>query len=229
VDLALTTYSQYPKQVNIKPQLQPVTKLYQAGPAPRWTQSLENQTLVADGWKSRQLSLFGVRLYNGHLPTISPHGTLRVAVPFSNIVQSEEDFIIPLLGEGSNGVRDRLIKSDSGNYYFNFVYVREADIKAPNLTMDDDTRRRLREWRIGSHPYIRLTDGTLSYRRFVAGEEVWYGILVPYRIEFETDPFDDQTVWDDVNLRNSTWGNAYGVTDPTAKELVLALSIFAVQ
>jgi hypothetical protein len=219
------TYLQYPKPVNIKSGFQPVTKLYQAGFAPRWAQSLETQTLrVENSWRSRPLSLFGLRLYKGGLPTISPHGTLRVAVPFSDIIESAEDFLIPLRGEESNGIRDRLLESNAGNYYFAFVYVRKADVIAKRFNIYGSW---LRQWRIGSHPYIRVTGETLSYRRFVASKEVWYNILVPYRIEFETDPVDDQTVWDDVKLTNAG-RQIVEVTDPNTVRIVKALSIFTV-
>jgi hypothetical protein len=214
------TYCQYPKLVNIKPEFQPVTKLYQAGFAPRWAQSLENQTLtvVENSWRSRPLSLFGLRLYKGGLPTISPHGTLRVAVPFSDIIESAEDFLIPLRGEESNGIRDRLLTSNAGNYYLAFVYVRKADVIAKRFNIYGSW---LRRWRIGSHPYIRVTGETLSYRRFVASKEVWYEILVPYRIEFETDPVNDQTVWDDVSLTKEPLTKEFEVTDPITASLVI--------
>lgn len=221
------TYFQYPKPVNIKPEFQPVTKLYQAGFPPRWAQSLETQTLTAESsWRSRPLSLFGLRLHKGRLPTISPHGTLRVAVPFSDIIESAEDFLIPLRGEKSNGIRDRLLESNAGNYYFPFVYVRRADVIAKGFDIDGW----LGQWRIQSHPYIRVTTGkTISYRRSVAGVAgVWYNILVPYRIEFETDPVDDQTVWDDVKLTNAGI-RIVAVTDPNTARIVKALSIFTVQ
>jgi hypothetical protein len=86
----------------------------------------------------------------------------------------------------------------------------------------------LREWRIAVHPYIKLEGGTLSYRRCVAGVKVWYDVLVPYKIEIETDPVDDQTVWEDVTLANS-WGNNFELTEQRTAMLVRALRIFAVQ
>lgn len=153
---------------------------------------------------------------------------MRVSVPFSNIISSGADFLFPLRAAGLNGVQDRLYRSNSGNHYFEFVYVREADIRASNLRMTYNTWEWLRQWRIEIHPYINLAGGTLSYRRFVAGKEVWYDILVPYRIEFETDPVDDQIVWDDVGQGNR-WDNNFEVTDPATAALVRGLPIFANQ
>lgn len=206
----------------MKHHFQPVDKLYQAGEPPRWAQSLENQTLCINGWQSRPLSLFGIRLYKGGLPTISPHGTLRVSVSFSDIIQIPEDFLLPLRRDGPNGVSDRLYRSNPGNHYFEFVYVREVDIKAPDLGMNYDTWEWLQQWKIGRHEYIKLKGSTLSYRQFVAVIELWYDILVPYRIEFDVG---DESVWDEVGLANN-WSNRYQVTDTRTAAFVQALSIF---
>jgi len=103
------------------------------------------------------------------------------------------------------------------------VYIRAADIKALKVKTES-----VRQWRIGAHPHIRLVGDTLSYEKFVAGFQVWYDILVPYKIEFETEPVDDETVWDDVKLTNR-WGMTFQVTDPTTAAIVRALPIFGVQ
>lgn len=103
------------------------------------------------------------------------------------------------------------------------MYIRAADIKALKGKTES-----VKQWRIGVHPHIRLVGDTLSYEKFVAGFQVWYDILVPYKIEFETEPADDETVWDDVKLSN-TWGWPFQVTDPTTAAFVQALPIFGVR
>jgi len=122
--------------------------------------------MSGEGWQSRPISLFGIRLYKGALPTISPHGELRVSFSFSRIIQSPDDFLLPLRKKGPNGVGERLYESTTGNYYFEFVYIRAGNIKAPNVRMNYHTWEWVRQWRIGDHPHIRLAGGTLSYERF---------------------------------------------------------------
>ena len=91
--------------------------------------------------------------------------------------------------------------------------------------MNYSTWEWVRQWRIGDHPHIRLAEGTLSYQRIVAGFEVWYDILVPYKIEL---PVDDETAWAVVKLKNP-WDSSFEVTDLTTAAFVRALPIFGVQ
>jgi hypothetical protein len=111
------------------------------------------------------------------------------------------------------------------------LYVREADVKASNLEMTYSQWEGLRQRKIGAHAYIRLDGATLSYTKFVVeGREVWYDILVPYQIEFDTDPADGQTVWANVALTNPPWGDAVRqITDPITAGLVQSLGFLAPQ
>lgn len=211
-----------------QPEWQTVTKIYQAGePENRWDQSLENQTLVGKRWCSRPISLFGIRLYKGLLPTISPHGTLRVAVPFSDVIESGKDFLLPLRGKSPHrSDADRLYRSTNLNDYFEFVYIREEDIRT--LTMSYDMWEWLQQWKLENHSYVRLEDGTLSYRIFntVGRRQVWYDILVAYPVEFDTDPVDDRTEWEPVDRANSSWPNRFDLTEPFTEVIVRELPIF---
>jgi len=66
--------------------------------------------------------------------------------------------------------------------------------------------------------------GALSYARHVAGVEVWYDILVPYQINFETDPpADAQTSWASVRYLNPWGGCSREVTAPATTVLIREL------
>jgi len=97
--------------------------------------------------------------------------------------------------------------------------------------MNYDTWEWLRQWRIGSHELVRLEGDRLRYKTTVAGRaRVWYEILVPYQIEFETDPADDETRWDTVALANNMWGTANRrVTDANAVTLFHGLAFLTAE
>jgi hypothetical protein len=91
--------------------------------------------------------------------------------------------------------------------------------------MTYDTWEWLQQWKLENHSYVRLEDGTLSYKIFVGGSQVWYDILVAYPVEFDTDPVDDRTDWKRVGRANS-WENPFSLTEPITEAIVRKLPIF---
>ena len=96
------------------------------------------------------------------------------------LFQSGDDYLLPLKSWGPTG---RLIRQQTGNidnWYCEFIYVREKDIKALNGAMNVD---QLSGWKLRNHDYVRFTNGSIDYRGRADGIPVWYQIMVPYPVD----------------------------------------------
>lgn len=209
-----------------------VERIYQVTRLPqRWPGSIPTETLYFENWQSRRVPLFGIRLYKGHLPDISPYGKTRVSIPATDVIRSPDDFLIPLRGEGAGGIRDRLSRSFSNNYSFEFLYITLQDIRQPEVKLNYAIWEWLTQWKINKHPYLKLRNGSLCYKDKVVGESVWYEILVSYEIEFDMEPgFDRNTEWSSVNPWKKEWRNGRReITDHNAKVLISQLGVLKTQ
>lgn len=170
--------------------------------------------LLPDGTRTGTMPVFGCRKYSGTntgLPNQSPLGNQQYVVPASTVLQSSDDYLLPLKAIGPTG---RLVRQQTGNtdnWYGEFFYLREKDIKAIKGLVDIDA---LSGWRLRNHPYVRLSNGFVHYASTWCGKIVWYQILVPYRVDFSDamhNPIRDTKRWMKM-IRE--------VTEPTTVEVV---------
>ena len=146
----------------------------------------------------------------------------------SRVIESAEDFLIPLRADGPNGDEDRLFRSVNDNHYFEFLYIRNADIRNPAVKCNYNNGERLGQWRVGDHEFNKLEEGggTVVYRRDVGSQTaVWYDILVPYTIELETNPIDGLTQWDSVQPCTPWPNQNRQITDPNTQAIACQLSV----
>jgi hypothetical protein len=173
--------------------------------------------LLPDGTRTVTMPVFGCRKYSGGLPNQSPLGNQQHVVPVSTVFQSSDDYLLPLKALGPTG---RLVRQQSGNtnnWYCEFVYLREKDIKAIKGLVDIDA---LSGWRMRNHPYVRLSNGFMEYASTVYGRVVWYQILVPYRVDLS------DSVCNRIRDTRKWMKMIREVTEPTTVDVVRSIDGF---
>jgi hypothetical protein len=122
-------------------------------------------------------SLWGCRLYHGNLPSISPFGCKRLVVPPSHVLESRDDFLVPLLPADRPS---QIAPSMGGNTHIEMAYIRHAHIATP-------VRPGLEKWRLRNNPIVQLDEqGQLDYR--LVNERTWIYILTPYHVSIPSRP-----------------------------------------
>lgn len=167
-------------------------------------------------WKSEKMALFGCREWKqGVRPTKSPHGNNRAVVAVTSILTDSDDYLLPL--KQLDGKFGRLEQSVGwgDNFYFEFIYVKQSDVKALGKEVDTEW---IANWRIYDHPYLRLRDHKLEYAREVGGHKVWYKLLVPYKVVFDTG-----TIWEEPDDIGGWDGGARRITEKKAAAIAMKL------
>lgn len=152
---------------------------------------------------SFEMSLFGVRKRIGNrLPTISPHGSYRAILPVTDVLEDENDYLLPLKEDGPSGRRVESL-THPGNFHFEFLYVKENDMKDLRSQLPGTLHSWYEQWRLRNNCYIQIHNGapTVSYEEIDGQKAVWYDILVPYKIEL-----GEETRFDTVR-DTEEWGN----------------------
>jgi hypothetical protein len=137
----------------------------------------DNITFRADK-TGRRVSLFSCKRWhrnNGQiLPvSVSPWASNHVFVPITDVLQSPDDFLIPL--------QPHFVKSRGGKTNIEMLYVRQQDLlDADDLVLNHRTVTKLNEWKLADNPIIQLQpDGRLRYRVL---HDYWFIILTPYEV-----------------------------------------------
>jgi hypothetical protein len=184
-------------------------------PGPALTERLEYLRPNGATWTSDNMALFGCRTWNSSRPTRSPHGNNRAVVSVTSVLNSPDDYLLPL--KQLTAPHGRLERSVSrpDNFYFEFLYVRKSDIMVPEEQVDLDWMAR---WKIREHRYLRLTGEELEYATSVDNRKVWYKILVPYVVQF-----DEETEWE-VPLDIGGWDDGVRrITEQRTAEVAMRL------
>jgi len=154
---------------------------------PTLKESLEEATRLntfqfsSEGKSSEQrYSLFACRLWhkdgcrklanpgtNDSRPTVSPWGDKHVVIPATQVLESPDDFLIPL--------KEDHVKDSGGNTNIEMVYIRCKDVRK----YLDTPYRDLHEWQLSRNPILRLDNDRLTYPVI---DDLWFIILTPYKV-----------------------------------------------
>ena len=116
-------------------------------------------------------------------PRTSPHGNHRAVVPVSNIIESSQDYLLPLTRSIDGDGRLRQSDGYPDNWYINFLYVKAGSVDRIKSKFGMD-QAWLDLWQIAGHEYFRFANGNLRYAHRVNGRKTWCKILVPYQVLF---------------------------------------------
>jgi hypothetical protein len=176
--------------------------------------------LLPDGTRTNPMPVFGCRKYNlGNsyyaLPNRSPLGNQQYVVHSRDVFHNDEDYLLPL--KADEGHTRRLVRQQTGNtnnYYFEFLYVREKDMKGIQGSVNIEA---LSMWKLRNHWYVSLQDETIRCIINYDGKVIWCQILVPYPVDL-TNAVRNQ-ISDTGNWRKMV----REVTEPTTVEVIEAL------
>lgn len=157
-------------------------------------------------------------------PTISPHGTMRAVLPVCKVFEGRKDYLLPLKRPDYDGSRLEEGGGIPGNWYYEFVYIKNSEIEENDADFDYITRQFLHNWQIQNcHHPISIDDGSLTYDKRIDNKKVWYKILVPYSIDLGAG---SGTLWEHKISERGFWHRAREITERGTAGIVKQLDSF---
>lgn len=155
-----------------------------------------------DGTSSAHpVSLFSCKLWhdrNGEVvetkhtedgrPTISPYANNHVIIPFVDVLESQDDYLLPIAPyHNPDEDPDESYNAPSGRTTIEMLYLRHQDVH-DILGGHELTQADIEVWQLKNHPFVRRDSRGLHYRVI---HNVWWVMLTPYEV-----PISAAAIWE---------------------------------